>query len=475
MSAESASVVDESVPPPMIAGVAGADAVVPVKASLPKPVLASLRIRALRGSAWTIGDYVVGRGLSLASNVLLSWMLMPLDAFGLMATVSVFLMGLQMFSDIGIGPNIIFSKRGDRPEFLNTAWTIQVVRGVALFIASCLIAWPVALLYEEPRLIYLLPICGFLSVIHGFISTSLVTLNRQMRLGVMTMLDIIGQVLQILTMIAWAYWVSLDVWSLVVGSYVGSIFRVIYSHKLVSEHRVRFGWNREDARSMFHFGRWIFLSTVLTFLASQLDRLMFAKMLGMTMAGIYNIAVQFAIVPQHLIKKIGSVVAFPVLAEIVRDRPEQMPWQFRRVRYPIVLVSLGIVITLVVLAKPIINLLYPNGGYERAGPMLRILAVGAMGGMLNSTYGSALLAMGKTFHIMALLASQIVILVVATSIGYHRAGDIGFIWGVALVEWLNYPFTAAVMSRFGLWQPRIDVPAMVVCALAVVLAFWVLP
>jgi O-antigen/teichoic acid export membrane protein len=439
-----------------------------------EPVRDPLRLRALRGSAWTMSDYFVARGLALVSNVVLSYLLAA-QAFGLMATVSVFLTGLQMFSDIGIGPNIIFSKRGDDPKFLNTAWTIQVIRGSALFLLSGVVAWPVAAWYAEPSLLYLLPICGFTSCIQGFTSTSLVTLNREMRLGTITILDIIAQVLSIGTMIAWASFISRDVWALVVGSYVASIFRVTYSHFLVRGHQMRFAWNAEDARSMLRFGRWIFISTALTFLAMQLDRLMFAKMLGMTMAGVYNNAVQFAIVPQQLIKKIGAVVAFPVLAEVVRERPEELPRQFKRVRYPLLLVSLTIIVALIVVAKPLISLLYKNE-YEGAGPMLQILAVGSMGGLLNSTYGSALLAMGKTFQIMTLLAMQIVFLIVASLLGYHLhpQPEFGFIWGVASVEWLNYPATAAVMARYGLWQPRIDGAVILISAMAVLLAFIVL-
>lgn len=434
----------------------------------------SLKMRALVGSAWTLSDYALSRGLALASNVILTWLLMPEEAFGLMATVSVFLMGLAMFSDIGIGPNIIFSKRGEESDFLNTAWTIQVVRGCSLFVCSCLLAWPIATFYGEPRLLVLLPVCGFTGVIQGFTSTSLVILNRRMHLGRITILDMIGQILQILTMIAWANWISLDVWSLVFGSYVSSLFRVVYSHLLVPEHKTRFRWHREDVRSMFHFGRWIFLSTVLTFLAGQLDRLMFAKMLGMAMMGIYYIAAQFAIVPQQLIKKIGSVVAFPVLAEVARDRPEELPYQFRRVRTPVVIFSLTGIVALIFIARPMITLLY-KGNYETAGPILQVLAVGALGGVLNTTYGSVLLAMKKTFEIMALLVTYIVFLVVGTQVGYHYYGEVGFIWGVALVEWLNYPFNAFVLARHGMWQGRLDAAVIAVSGATILLAFWVFP
>ena len=95
--------------------------------------------RALRGSALTAGSYAITQGLRLGSNLILTRLLFP-EAFGLMALVSVFLVGLAMFSDIGIGPAISHSKRGDEPGFLDTAWTLQVARGVILWLGASALA-----------------------------------------------------------------------------------------------------------------------------------------------------------------------------------------------------------------------------------------------------------------------------------------------------------------------------------------------
>src|SRR4051812_36532958 len=85
--------------------------------STPKPA-ASLKMRALRGSLWTILGYGGSQVLRLAGNVILTRLLFP-EAFGQMVLVNVFLQGLHMFSDVGIGPSLIQSKRGDDPDFLN--------------------------------------------------------------------------------------------------------------------------------------------------------------------------------------------------------------------------------------------------------------------------------------------------------------------------------------------------------------------
>src|SRR5688572_30143338 len=94
--------------------------------SVPEP---GLRSQAIRGSIWTFAGYGASQVIRLASNLILARLLFP-DVFGLMALVNVFIGGLAMFSDIGIGPAIIQNKRGNERTFLNTAWTIQIGRGL---------------------------------------------------------------------------------------------------------------------------------------------------------------------------------------------------------------------------------------------------------------------------------------------------------------------------------------------------------
>src|SRR4030095_13470734 len=87
------------------------------------PPLAS---RAIRASLWTVGGYGLSQLLRLAGNIVLARVLFP-QAFGLMALIQVFLRGLQMFSDLGVGLSVIREHRNDS-VFLNTAWTAQALR-----------------------------------------------------------------------------------------------------------------------------------------------------------------------------------------------------------------------------------------------------------------------------------------------------------------------------------------------------------
>ena len=104
---------------------------------LPKTHISSITSRFFFGSAWVVFGHVASQGIRLAANLILTRLLFP-EAFGLMALVNIFLQGLEMFTVLGIGPSIIQNRRGDDPAFLNTAWTIQVIRGFVLWILTIL-------------------------------------------------------------------------------------------------------------------------------------------------------------------------------------------------------------------------------------------------------------------------------------------------------------------------------------------------
>ena len=145
----------------------------------------SLRGLVLRGSVWTLSGTATRHVLRLVGNLVLTRLLFP-EAFGLLTLVHLFLTGLQMFSDVGIRPSIVQNERGDDPDFLDTAWTIQAVRGGALCLLSILLAPFVATFYGEPLLAQLIPAIGFTAVFQGFASTNLHTADRRLALGRLT-------------------------------------------------------------------------------------------------------------------------------------------------------------------------------------------------------------------------------------------------------------------------------------------------
>ncbi|MFW6033005.1 MAG: oligosaccharide flippase family protein, partial [Phycisphaeraceae bacterium] len=225
--------------------------------------------------------------IRLGGNVVLTRLLVP-EAFGLMSLVRGVTDGLKMLSDLGIQPAIVQSERADA-SFLNTAWTMQIIRGVGLFLLGCVLAWPVSKFYGEPVLLALVPAAAVMLLIDGFVATSLYMVQRQLRLAWLTVLETAAQTVNIGVAIALAA-VFHTVWALVVGGLVGMGMRLALSHLWLPGIRNRFHWEPEAARKLYHFGKWIFGSTMLTFAAMYADRIILGKLLGMSLLGVYSIA-----------------------------------------------------------------------------------------------------------------------------------------------------------------------------------------
>lgn len=392
----------------------------------------SLKARALSGSAWTMGGFGASRILRLASHLILAWLLSP-AIFGLMALVKVFQQGLKMFSDIGIGPSIIQNKRGNDPAFLNTAWTIQIIRGFSLWLITCLLAWPYAWMYAQNdpaawQLLYLLPVVAMGSIIGGFSSTTLFTLNKELRFGRITLIELGAQLVSLVVMIGWAL-VHPTVWAMVAGGLAGSVYKLIVSHLLVPGYRVRLGWDRECSRELFRFGKWIFLSTAFTFLALNLDKLVLGQLLTLADLGLYAIGLVFAKVALDVASRLGGTVLFPVYAKF-QDQQDKLMDVALRAREVVLWVGAAVCICFAVGAPLFFETLW-DPRYHQAGVIAQWMAVYIWARMMLYTMDRIPLALGNSRAIFNSNIIQTLGIVPAIG-GYLLAGLPGFILGLAM-------------------------------------------
>ena len=416
-----------------------------------------LRGKIIRGSLWTIGGYGFSQAFRLGSNLVLSRLLFP-EAFGVMALVNVYMQGLQMFSDVGIGPSIIQSERGEDPAFLNTAWTIQVIRGAALWIGSWIVAWPLALLYGEPILARMIPVAGVSALIAGFGSTSLFTLNRNLSLGKLTLLDLGTSAIGSATMIAWAY-ASPSIWALLAGGLTGTLARTVCSHWLQPGERNRFQWEPRAARALIRFGRWILISTALTFLVSRGDRMIMGVFLTAGQLGVYSIAFGLSQVVLAALDGLSGRMLFPVYSRLAGASPEEMRSKLRRTRIVILAAALPFFSILVAWGGRIVDFLY-DSRYHDAGWILQILAAGTIFRAITTTFEPVTLAFGDSFRQMLKVAMWLVLLIMAMAVGGWLGGMRGLIIGVACTDVLRYPVTVWATQRYGGWMPALDLAAV---------------
>ena len=407
--------------------------------------------RALRGSVLTAGSYAFSQALRLGSNLILTRLLYP-EAFGLMALVNVVLIGLAMFSDVGVGPAIAQNPRGDEPDFLDTAFSINVARGAILWGMTCLLGWPLSALYGVPELALLLPAAGLSLLASGFNPTRIDTAQRHLLLGRVTVLDLCAQVIGIAAVVGLTLiWPS--VWSLVAGAVLGAVARPVIMGWFLPGRRNALRWDPESGRALIHFGKWIFLSTACGFVLSQGDKAILGAYLPLESFGIYNIGYFLASFPMLL----GGTVVQRVMIPIYRDRdlaPEN-PGRLRRLRFGLTGGILALLAVMAFWGPQLIGLLY-DARYEGAAGVLMAVALAQMPLAVGMTYDQAALAAGQSRIFFGVIALRAVVQTLAFLIGVELGGLAGALIGFAVAGVLLHGALVYLARRFGVWDAAHD-------------------
>lgn len=393
---------------------------------------ASFRRSALRGSVWVLLGFGASQLLRFSTNILLARTLSP-SHFGLMALIASLLQGLQMFSDLGIGPSIIRSPQGETSGFLNTAWTLQILRGIGLWLFCCAIAPPLSKLYSKPlegmpSLGILIPIVGLTAVSNGFTSTSIFTLNRSLKMGRLVALDLAAQSLSSLCTLIWSLWHP-DVWALVAGGFVYSGMRVLLSHLLNVQGRNMLQWDSLAAGELLSFGRWVFVSTLVSFAAAQIDRPILASLVSISDFGLYNIALSFACIAIEITNRLSSFILFPLLTKHGNDS-EQMIALCVNARFSLLWISGALCASFAILSPMLFGFLY-DARYSRITDLTQWLTICVWTWILRATIDRLPLAMGQPRE---LLLTNLVNCtgIVFSLIGFHLWRIPGFVLGFSL-------------------------------------------
>lgn len=430
----------------------------------------SLDARFMRSSVFTLGGYGMGQVLRLASNLILTRILFP-EAFGMMALVSVIMQGLAMFSDVGVSPSIMQSKRGDDQKFLDTAWTIQVIRGVLLWITACILAIPVASIYGEPLLAWILPCAGVTLFISGFNPTRLDSANRHLLIGRLTSVDLAVQAITVVIAVVLAWYLQ-SVWALVISGIVSSLMVLIAYNIFLPGQRNRFQWEREAAQELISFGKWIFLSTICGFLYSQGDKLLLGKFLTLEQFGIYNIGFFLASFPMLM----GGMLTRKILIPLYRERPPaESTENFRKLQKMRFLLTAGIMALIggvSVGGVALIDVMY-DSRYLMAGAVVVLIAAMQMPQALVMTYDQAALAAGDSRRFFMLSVAKAVLTLVCLYAGLRIGGLFGALIGQGVAGLAAYPFVVWLARHAKAWDPTHDAVYVCVAAAIIGLAIWV--
>ena len=408
-----------------------------------------LRSRVVNAGAWVMSGYIFSQFIRLASNLILTRLLVP-EMFGVMTIVTVITIGLNLFSDIGLLQNVIHSRRGDDPRFLNTVWVIQIIRGFFIFLIMLILSWLVGIAgeqgwfpegsaYADPVLPGIIAILSLNVLIPGFNSTKFYVANRNLYLKRITIIEVVSQLAGVLFTISWAF-IKPEIWALVYGGILASVLKLFFSHAFMPGIKNHFEWDWDAFNEVFHFGKWIFLASVLGFLINQGDQLLLGGLISSKMLGIYSIALYLATAPKMVFGRVFSSVFYPALSEVARDSERKLSDTYYRIRIRVDGITFLVAGLLFISGGSIIELLYDDR-YQEAGWMLSVLSLGLISVGPTMLGDQCFLALGHARLISFLNLVQAVALYILLPISFYLYGIYGAIWAITL-----YPIFKIIVS-----------------------------
>jgi len=269
-----------------------------------------------RGSLLLFIERIVIRGLLFVKTVILARILFP-DDFGLFGMATMILFVIDLLFQPGMGSAVVHEKENIK-KYLDSAWTVNVLRGLALGLILFFFGAPLAGKFFHNEMV--VPLARALSLsffMGGFLNIGVTLLQKELRFNRIFFYDVIYVMTNVGALIGAAL-ILRNTWALLLGMLIAQFADLVLSY-IFHPFRPRICFNLKKSLHLFKFGKWIWFSSVVGFLVSQGDNLTVGRMLDPKDLGFYQVAFALATLPAvEIAKALGSVL-FPFYSKIQGD------------------------------------------------------------------------------------------------------------------------------------------------------------
>ena len=410
----------------------------------------------------------LNRALSLVRTVVLARLLAPED-FGLFGITMLALSALQRFSQTGFDAALI-QKRAETREDLDTAWVVQIGRGLLLGAILVVAAPQVAAFFEEPGAADLMRALAVVSVASGVQNVGVVYLRKELEFHRHFVFRLAGTLADLAAAVTAAV-VLRSAWALLVGLVAGRVVRTVASY-VIHPYRPRFRFDMERARELFGFGKYITAPSIVLFLLTEGDDALVGKVLGAAPLGLYQIAYRFSNAAATEITHVISDVTFPAYSRL-QDRPERMNTGLRRTLGFTAFLSLPLAGFLGVLA-PQLTGVFLGANWLPMVPAMQVMCLFGAMRAVGATFGPVYRAVGRVDVPLKISAVQLAVLAAIVYPLTVRWGILGTAAAITAAMSVSIVATSLMICRvtglgaFQLYRPVMPPLAAVLAAVGLV-------
>jgi len=401
--------------------------------------------RAVHGGAWTVATRVLVQAVSLVRYVVLARVLDKSD-WGLLGVALLMIQTLNTFTNTGFNAALV-QKKEDITGYLDTAWTVGLIRAVILCIMMYVAAPLMAMINVPPEkvalTIWVIRAMGLTLVIGALGNVGIVYLRKELEFNKIFRLGVCRTLLDVVVVITVVV-VYKTVWALVAGKLAAAVFGAVYSY-LLHPYRPSFSLDMAKARQLWKFGKWMFGGTVLGFLITQGDDYFVWCYLGISALGVYQLSYRFSHLPATEITNVISRVTFPAYSK-VQDDTGRMRDAYLKVLELSAFLAVPAAGLIWVMADDFV-ILFLKEKWLPAIPVIQVLALRGMICSIGATRGPLFMAVGKPRLGVRIKSVKLILLIILIYPLTERGGIVGTSWAIVLADLLVQPMAFWISLR----------------------------
>lgn len=382
--------------------------------------------KAVIGGLWLFSLRITQQILIVVRLVILARLLSPND-FGLMGIALLTMTVIESLTQTGFDVALI--QRKERTEdYLDSAWTVGILRGLALFGILQVLASPAAQFFGSPDAEMLIRVIGLSLVFRGWLNIGTVYFRKELEFGKQFAFEFSGRVADFVVAVV-AGIILKNAWVLVLAYISADFIRVVASY-VIHPYRPRLKLEIRKARDLFDFGKWILGSSALVFFLNRGDKALVGRLLGATMLGFYEVGHKISNFSATEFALVISEVTIPAYSKL-QERIGRLREGYLRVLQVTAFFSVPLAGLIVVLAPELTRTLLGEK-WLTAIPAMRALALGGALRSIIATTGPVYMGTGKPRIMTKYQAVQLSILVALVYPLTHYWGILGTAIAVTL-------------------------------------------
>jgi O-antigen/teichoic acid export membrane protein len=387
-----------------------------------------VRSRTTAGATILIASRLVTRCIDLGMLVILGRLLSPAD-FGLVAIAMSVIMIVEAVMELPVGIALVTFPTRTKLHY-DTAFTLQLIRGMALASILLILAWPLSQIYNDHRLIWLICALSVAPASRGLGSPRIIEYAVNFDFGPNFIIEVVGKLVALALSVALA-WSTGSYWSLAIGTIAAPITMLIVSYCYAPYLPAL---SLKEWRDFSGYIRWTTASQAITALVWQMDQLMLGRFVSRLELGRFSMAANLSVLPTQIFV-VQVINPLLVAFSSVREDASRLKTAYHKSAIIIMAIGLPIMVGLSMNAEPIIRLVIGEK-WLAAVPILRWLSLAMIPSLFVSPFVPLAITLNRAGIFFRLILIELVIKLPLMLIGilyYGIAGVIAVRLATALV------------------------------------------